>query len=364
MALILPGGPAFAHASDNFGPLTHDGSTGFGAAVPVGVSNTDGADTAIMPALAHDCEYLYLAVSGMNSSGQAMAALMDLLVDPAGGTSWSNLISDLLVGGSSPFSYNTGPFGAAVIYHFPLWIPAGATLGARIRRQSGSAATARVQVVAMGGNRNPASWWCGQKVESVATFAAASSAGQVHTPGDGYAVTGAANNGSGLIRLTVADTTGLTTGDVRYVSSVGGTTEANGVWTITVVDATHVDLQGSTFTNAWTSGGAIAGNFSSWADLGSPTSARSGAAQWAVGGIVSGTSQLGVTFDFEFGAGGSRIGPRVYRGASSSEQSISLYRGPIFCDIAAGTQLQVRARQSGLLSANQTNQDVAAYLVQ
>lgn len=72
-------------------------------------------------------------------------------------------------------------------------------------------------------------------------------------------ISGAANNGVGLIRLTVASTATLTTGDVRTVSGVGGTTEANGTWTLTVIDATHVDLQGSAFVNAYTSGGVIAG---------------------------------------------------------------------------------------------------------
>lgn len=70
-------------------------------------------------------------------------------------------------------------------------------------------------------------------------------------------VTGTANNGSGLIRITVGSTYLWTTGDTAIVASVGGTTEANGTWTITVIDATHVDLQGSAFTNAWTSGGTI-----------------------------------------------------------------------------------------------------------
>lgn len=74
------------------------------------------------------------------------------------------------------------------------------------------------------------------------------------------AITGAANNGSGLIRLTVASTSTLTTGDVKTVSAVGGTTEANGTWTITVVSGTTLDLQGSTFTNAYTSGGIIGGS--------------------------------------------------------------------------------------------------------
>lgn len=70
-------------------------------------------------------------------------------------------------------------------------------------------------------------------------------------------ITGAANNGSGLIRLTVGSTTGLTTGQTVRVALVTGTTEANGFWTVTVVDGTKIDLQGSTFTNAYSSGGEI-----------------------------------------------------------------------------------------------------------
>jgi hypothetical protein len=89
------------------------------------------------------------------------------------------------------------------------------------------------------------------------------------------AISGAANNGSGLVRLTVATLalpswaappdgtsvpTQLATGMKVSVLNVGGTTEANAEsWTITVIDATHIDLQGSTFTNAYTSGGIIAG---------------------------------------------------------------------------------------------------------
>jgi hypothetical protein len=74
------------------------------------------------------------------------------------------------------------------------------------------------------------------------------------------AISGAADNGSGLIRLTVSSTTDWATGDIKEVASVGGTTEANGSWTITVVDGTHIDLDGSTFTNAYTSGGYVAGS--------------------------------------------------------------------------------------------------------
>lgn len=68
------------------------------------------------------------------------------------------------------------------------------------------------------------------------------------------AVTGAANNGSGLVRIT-APGHGYTTGAVVAVQSIGGTTEANGIWTVTVIDSSHFDLQSSTFTHAYTSGG-------------------------------------------------------------------------------------------------------------
>jgi hypothetical protein len=74
------------------------------------------------------------------------------------------------------------------------------------------------------------------------------------------AISGAADNGSGLIRLTVASTADYSTGQIKDVHDVGGATEANGTWTITVVDGTHIDLQGSTFSNAYTSGGYVAGS--------------------------------------------------------------------------------------------------------
>lgn len=63
------------------------------------------------------------------------------------------------------------------------------------------------------------------------------------------------------VRLTVSSTTGMTTGDTRTVSGIVGTTEANGTWVITVIDATHIDLQGTTFANLYTSGGTVNGRW-------------------------------------------------------------------------------------------------------
>ncbi|MGD9724518.1 MAG: hypothetical protein AB7U76_25035 [Pirellulales bacterium] len=73
-------------------------------------------------------------------------------------------------------------------------------------------------------------------------------------------ITGAADNGSGKIRITVAHTSSLTTGDYKTISGVAGTTEANGTWAITVINGTTFDLDGSTFANTYTSGGVVGGS--------------------------------------------------------------------------------------------------------
>ena len=67
-------------------------------------------------------------------------------------------------------------------------------------------------------------------------------------------ITGVANNGSGLFRVT-ATAHGFSTGNPVGISGVLGTPNANGTWTITVIDANTFDLQGSTFAGTYTSGG-------------------------------------------------------------------------------------------------------------
>jgi hypothetical protein len=71
------------------------------------------------------------------------------------------------------------------------------------------------------------------------------------------AVTGAPGAFGGVIQLTVTSTATLSTFQEVNVANVGGTTEANGSWIITVVDGIAINLRGSTFTNAYTSGGTV-----------------------------------------------------------------------------------------------------------
>lgn len=67
-------------------------------------------------------------------------------------------------------------------------------------------------------------------------------------------ITGAANNGSGLIRITCVGH-GFSTSDYVTISGIQGTSEANAQWTITKITNDTFDLQGSSFVNTYVSGG-------------------------------------------------------------------------------------------------------------
>lgn len=59
------------------------------------------------------------------------------------------------------------------------------------------------------------------------------------------------------IQITTVDEHHLVTGDVVTITGVVGTTEANGTWAVTLVDTTNFTLDGSSFSNAYTSGGHV-----------------------------------------------------------------------------------------------------------
>jgi hypothetical protein len=69
-------------------------------------------------------------------------------------------------------------------------------------------------------------------------------------------ITGCADNGSGAIRVTTSAAHLFSSHDIVIVTGVTGTTEANGTWPITVIDATHFDLVGPGFVHAYVSGGS------------------------------------------------------------------------------------------------------------
>jgi hypothetical protein len=75
-------------------------------------------------------------------------------------------------------------------------------------------------------------------------------------PNQILAISNCVNNGSGLIRVTSTAQT-LVTGNKVTIDGVLGATQANGSWIVTVINATTIDLQGSTFFNPYISGGGL-----------------------------------------------------------------------------------------------------------
>jgi hypothetical protein len=72
-------------------------------------------------------------------------------------------------------------------------------------------------------------------------------------------VVSATDNGSGLIRLNIVTTNGMITGQLVTIQEVSGV-PANGNWTITVVDSANIDLNNSTFSGVYVSGGYVINN--------------------------------------------------------------------------------------------------------
>jgi len=72
-------------------------------------------------------------------------------------------------------------------------------------------------------------------------------------------ISGIANNGADRFRITTATAHGLASGDLVNIAEVRGTgaDTAYGRWSITVVDSTRFDLNGSTYSAGWSSGGAV-----------------------------------------------------------------------------------------------------------
>ena len=109
--------------------------------------------------------------------------------------------------------------------------------------------------------------------------------------------TGMANNGAGLIRVTVADVGTLETGQTVDISGTVGTTEADGTWYVTRISDTTFDLNGSAFVNAWVSGGSCAATASVLLDQLTGTGAAS-----SLNGSYTVTSGARGVFTFAFTA--------------------------------------------------------------
>lgn len=181
MSLILPPN-AFAYCTDWIGVSggTPSNAGVIGAAVTAGANDADGTAVASgLGVLAHDVHFIVLKTASTGTSGANAEIALDLLIDPAGGTSWAVLINDIAIGMTKAGSADTGTNFHE--YFFPIFIPANATLGFQAKTHHTATIACRAMLWAFGEPSRPDLWWCGRGVE---TLGASGSGGTAVTPGN------------------------------------------------------------------------------------------------------------------------------------------------------------------------------------
>lgn len=175
--MLLPSGlSAYSFRVDNWGanPATTFGTllTSNASANAYGSYSTLIADTSIT----QDCYWMHVQVHSGATSASARNTIIDIAVDPAGGTSFVDILRDIVCGDSpSPTAAGTKS------YVFPYFIRAGSELGARIKCSVASA-TCRVAVKLYGQPSHPQNVPVGASYQSLATFS--NSNGSSFTPGN------------------------------------------------------------------------------------------------------------------------------------------------------------------------------------
>jgi hypothetical protein len=212
MGLLLPGGPCFQFCVDPFTgtPVATTPGTSIGS----GASNADGTAVTLLSALAQDIQYLVVGVAGLGvTTAEDNSCLLDVLVDPSGGTSWASLIDD--IGCGSRPAQTAVAITMHTWFHFPLFVKAGSSIGARCRKNGATASTGRVMAIGFGQPKRPDLWWCGQGVETLGNVAGTSKGTAVTAGNSGalgsYTTIGTSTKRYGAIQLGVnsSDNTAL-----------------------------------------------------------------------------------------------------------------------------------------------------------
>jgi hypothetical protein len=136
--LARPRASATAWTYDNWG--TNPGATP-GTSVTPGASNTLGSWTQLASAanIANEVVGFHLVIHSGATSAATKPQLLDIGIDPAGGTSYTPIISNMQIGASPALTV-----AGAREHYFPMSIPAGASVAARVRGANATAGTVRV----------------------------------------------------------------------------------------------------------------------------------------------------------------------------------------------------------------------------
>ena len=178
--MLKPNGLSyFGFTYDNWGA---DPSATPGTSVTPGASNAEGSWTQVATGsnIAQDCYWLEIHCSGGSNASQAKQQLLDIGVDPAGGSSYTAVISNLIMGMTGFLS--AGAHQGPRSFLFPYFIKAGSSVAVRIQGSHATAGSVRVAVKFHGQPSNPEAVPVGQYSETIGPIV--SSGGfPVFTPG-------------------------------------------------------------------------------------------------------------------------------------------------------------------------------------
>lgn len=168
--MVPPFGGFADCTTNNTSPVALNQGTNFTA----GLNNADGSSVGVLSALAHDVHFLVIGLGGISASNANSRTLVDILVDPAGGTSWSAFIDDLTCGFCPAFTAAIGLHSQ--YFYFPIYIKSGTSIGLRARTvHTANLTTGYCLMWAFGNPSLPQMWWCGTGVETLGITAASSS---------------------------------------------------------------------------------------------------------------------------------------------------------------------------------------------
>lgn len=175
--MLLPGGlSAYNFTYDNWGT---NPANSIGTSVTPGASNVEGSWTQVASSanIAQDCYWIYMQVHSGATATAAKNHLLDIGVDPAGGTSYVAIISNIVCG-AAPSLTQAGNRE----FVFPYFIKAGSSVAVRIQGSNATAGTVRVPMRFYGQPTNPNAVPVGNISQTMGTIT--NSSGPSFTPGN------------------------------------------------------------------------------------------------------------------------------------------------------------------------------------
>lgn len=167
MPLFVPKNGGFNYVTGNV--LTTRPAAAFGTSITPG-NNTYGSYTEILSDtnVTRDCYGILININSIATVAAAKDCLCTIGIDTSGGTSYVDFISHLLC--SCATTYDT----AGVYYYFPVFIPAGTAIAAKMSVNNATVGTGRVAIWLFGAPSNPENLVYGTGVETIGAVTASS----------------------------------------------------------------------------------------------------------------------------------------------------------------------------------------------